>query len=126
MALHSTLENGKKDKFRVIIVGGSIAGLTLAHALSAKGVDYVLLEAHDTITPDIGASIGFTGNSPRILDQLGLWDDIAESGCSIVGNYAWTEDGRKLAYSEGMKLVEVRFVRTLLVIDDLLLLLTWL
>lgn len=62
--------------FRVIIVGGSIAGLTLAHCLSKLGVDYVILEKRQQIAPQEGASIGILPHGGRILDQLGLFNAI--------------------------------------------------
>lgn len=47
-----------KPPFKVIIVGGSIAGLTLAHCLSKAGIDYIVLEKRKHIAPQEGASIG--------------------------------------------------------------------
>ncbi|GAB1205339.1 hypothetical protein APSETT445_004013 [Aspergillus pseudonomiae] len=70
MPLRSISGDINPHKFRVVIVGGSIAGLTLAHALAAYSIDFVVLEAREEIAPNVGASIGFTGNSPRILEQL--------------------------------------------------------
>ncbi|KAK1985380.1 hypothetical protein LZ30DRAFT_584207 [Colletotrichum cereale] len=63
-------------KRQVVIVGGGITGLTLALMLQNVGVDYVLLEAYDTVTPNVGASIGLYPNGLRILDQLGCYQDI--------------------------------------------------
>ena len=63
-------------KFKVIIVGGSIAGLTLAHCLDRAGIDYVVLEKHEDVAPELGASIGIMANGARILDQLGLYNEI--------------------------------------------------
>ncbi len=65
-------------KFSVIIVGGSVSGLTLANMLERFDIDYVLLEAHSEIAPQLGASIGLMANGNRILDQLGLYDDIED------------------------------------------------
>lgn len=65
----------KREPFKVIIVGGSVTGLTLAHALNhIPGVDYVVLERRDEIAPQEGASIGLVPNGLRILDQLGIWE----------------------------------------------------
>ncbi|KAF4545414.1 FAD binding domain containing protein [Lasiodiplodia theobromae] len=61
---------------KVIIVGGSITGLTLANMLERIGVDYVLLEAHSEIAPQVGASIGMWPYGLRILDQLGCYEPI--------------------------------------------------
>ncbi|EQB57717.1 hypothetical protein CGLO_02117 [Colletotrichum gloeosporioides Cg-14] len=66
-----------QDKKRqVIIVGGGITGLALSLMLQHSGVDYILLEAYDSVTPNVGASIGLFPNGLRILDQLGLFEDI--------------------------------------------------
>ncbi|KAK8011861.1 hypothetical protein PG989_000121 [Apiospora arundinis] len=62
-------------KHQVIIVGGGITGLTLAVAFERLGVDYVLLEAYGSVTPNVGASIGLFAHGLRILDQLGIFDD---------------------------------------------------
>ncbi|KAE8311544.1 hypothetical protein BDV41DRAFT_565685 [Aspergillus transmontanensis] len=59
--------------FRVIIVGSSIAGLTLAHSLQQCGTDFVVLEANTNIAPQAGASIGILTNGARTLDQLGIY-----------------------------------------------------
>ncbi|KAH7086113.1 FAD binding domain-containing protein [Paraphoma chrysanthemicola] len=59
---------------KVLIVGGSVAGLTLANTLEQLGIDYLVLEKYAKIAPDLGASIGIFPNGYRILDQLGLYD----------------------------------------------------
>lgn len=68
----------------MVIVGGSIAGLSLALALERSGIDFVVLEAHPTIAPQAGASIAVLPSGARILDQLGCYDDVAALvNCSI-------------------------------------------
>lgn len=62
--------------FRVVIAGGSIAGLTLANMLEQVGIDFVVLEAYPDIAPQVGASIGMLPNGLRILDQLGCYPAI--------------------------------------------------
>ncbi|KAF7508603.1 hypothetical protein GJ744_009152 [Endocarpon pusillum] len=64
------------DTFKVVIVGGGIAGLTLANALQYAGVDYVLLEAKSEIALQLRASIGIAPNGSQILDQLLCYDAI--------------------------------------------------
>ncbi|XEV07241.1 hypothetical protein FSHL1_012528 [Fusarium sambucinum] len=68
--------------FKVIIVGGSVSGLSLASMLEKFDIDYILLEGHTTIAPQLGASLGLLPTGLRILDQLGCYDKIRE----IVGN----------------------------------------
>ncbi|RJE24349.1 FAD binding domain protein [Aspergillus sclerotialis] len=66
----------EKDQFKVIIVGGSVAGLTLAHCLQRAGIEHVVLEKSAELSPQVGASIGILPNGARILDQLGLYDAV--------------------------------------------------
>lgn len=63
-----------KLPFHAIIIGGSVSGLTLAHTFSAANISYTLLEARDTISPQLGASIVIFPNGARILDQLGVYE----------------------------------------------------
>ncbi|KAL4907590.1 hypothetical protein BDW74DRAFT_166899 [Aspergillus multicolor] len=66
----------EKHPLRVVIVGGSITGLTLAHCLDKAGIDYVLLESHQDILANLGASVALQPAGCRILDQLGIFDRI--------------------------------------------------
>ena len=59
-----------KDDFRVLIAGGGVAGLALANMLEKFNIDYLVLEAHGSIAPEVGASIGPMPNGLRILDQV--------------------------------------------------------
>jgi 2-polyprenyl-6-methoxyphenol hydroxylase-like FAD-dependent oxidoreductase len=68
--------------FKVIIVGGSVSGLSLANMLEKFNIEYVLLEAHSQIAPQLGASMGLLPAGLRILDQLGCYDRVRE----IVGD----------------------------------------
>ncbi|RYP42596.1 hypothetical protein DL767_000120 [Monosporascus sp. MG133] len=66
------------EDFKVLIIGGSIAGLTLAHCLEKLGLSFEILEQHEEISPQIGASIGILPNGALILDQLGIFEAIEE------------------------------------------------
>ncbi|KAH7198967.1 uncharacterized protein B0J16DRAFT_360567 [Fusarium flagelliforme] len=64
--------------FKVIIVGGSVSGLSVANMLERFDIDYVLLEGYPNIAPQVGASIGILPNGFRILDQLGCYEPILD------------------------------------------------
>ncbi|KAI0147395.1 FAD/NAD(P)-binding domain-containing protein [Xylariaceae sp. FL1272] len=64
------------SKFKVIIVGGGIGGLSLANMLETFDIDYVLLEARHDIAPKEGAGIGLMPNGSFILEQLGIFEAI--------------------------------------------------
>lgn len=68
----------EQSKFKVVIVGGSVSGLTLANMLEKLNIDYVVLEGYKTIAPQVGASIGRQANGLRILDQLGCAEPLID------------------------------------------------
>ncbi|EOD43355.1 putative fad binding domain-containing protein [Neofusicoccum parvum UCRNP2] len=85
--------------FRVVIVGGSIAGLTLALALEKNNIDFVVLEAYPEIAPQVGASIAVLPNGFRILDQLGCFEDIlSKVNCTIDNFIVRDSDGKALIH----------------------------
>ncbi|KAJ5295636.1 hypothetical protein N7508_010457 [Penicillium antarcticum] len=68
----------ESNPFKVVIAGGSVAGLALALMLEKNGIDFVVLEGYGSIAPQVGASIGLLPNGLRILDQLGCYEDVLE------------------------------------------------
>ncbi|KAH8646226.1 hypothetical protein BX600DRAFT_157932 [Xylariales sp. PMI_506] len=92
-----------QPSFKVVIAGGSIAGLTLANMLEQFGIDYVLLEAYAEIAPQLGASIGLMPNGLRILDQIGCYDPVQkEMGQYSQAAYVRRSDGSVIATTDLM------------------------
>ncbi|KXJ85937.1 hypothetical protein Micbo1qcDRAFT_237203 [Microdochium bolleyi] len=69
--------------FKVAIVGGGMTGLTAALHLDRLGIDFVLLETYPDITPEIGASLALYPNFQRVLDQLGVLDDVGAASTEL-------------------------------------------
>ncbi|KAK2597499.1 hypothetical protein N8I77_012281 [Diaporthe amygdali] len=69
--------------FRVIVVGGGPVGLTAAHALLSAGIDFVVLEARPTFTPEEGASLVAYASTQRVWHQLGLYGAMAAKSCPV-------------------------------------------
>lgn len=63
----------------IIIVGAGIGGLTLAVICKRLGISYKILERSEVLQP-AGAGISLSPNALRVLDQLGLYQDIL--GCA--------------------------------------------
>lgn len=105
---------------RVIIVGGGVAGLTLAHCLEKHGIDFVLLEKRAEIAPDFGASIGVLSNGARILDQLGLFDQILELTSPLSYGSNYSADGKWLGSNDMPNLLQKRYLRCFAFIGILL------
>ncbi|KAK1710004.1 uncharacterized protein BDZ83DRAFT_757651 [Colletotrichum acutatum] len=68
---------------KIIIVGGSISGLSLANMLERFDIEYILLERHSIIAPQLGASIGLLPSGLRILDQLGCYEKIRKAAGDV-------------------------------------------
>ncbi|SCN65687.1 uncharacterized protein FFB20_09577 [Fusarium fujikuroi] len=78
--------------FRVLIVGGGVAGLTLANMLERFNIDYLILEGHGDIAPAVGASIGMFPNGLRILDQIDLYEPLEK----LMGSFEETQSTRDM------------------------------
>ncbi|KAI1767915.1 FAD/NAD(P)-binding domain-containing protein [Hypoxylon sp. FL1150] len=60
--------------FRAVIVGGGLVALTAAHIFTKAGIDFVILERHENLLPEIGSLLNIWPPTFRVLDQLGLLD----------------------------------------------------
>ncbi|KAK7403403.1 hypothetical protein QQX98_010816 [Neonectria punicea] len=117
-----------KERFRVIIVGGSVTGLTLAHSLHRIGVDYTILEKRADVAPQEGASIGILPNGARVLDQLGLYNAIEQANAPLRESCIRFPDGfhfnspypRKMFESFGYPIVFLERRRLLEILYDAL------
>lgn len=88
-----------KNGFRVIIVGGGVAGLSLALMLEKNGIDFVILEAYHEIAPQVGASFGILPNGLRVLDQLGCYDRLLEMAEYPVDRVVFRDSGGNESWS---------------------------
>ncbi|OGM51014.1 putative monooxygenase [Aspergillus bombycis] len=87
---------------KVLIVGGGIAGLSLALMLEKNAVDYLLLEAYPNIVTDVGAGICMMPNGLRVLDQLGCYEDLLSHTRNPVTSVSWRDlEGKALGSIDG-------------------------
>lgn len=100
----------EKPKFKVIIVGGSISGLTLAHCLAKADIDHIILEKRAEIAPQEGAFIGIWPNGARILQQLGVYGSLEKLTAPISRMHVSFPDGFSFSSLLPMKVHE-RFCR---------------
>ncbi|CAI7636575.1 unnamed protein product [Penicillium glandicola] len=97
-----------ESDFKVIIVGGSVAGLTLANALSRYNIDFLVLESRAEISPSLGAAVCLMSHGTRILDQMGMLGDITQSIAPIGVFYTWQDNGRLLSKLDTPKVLQTR------------------
>lgn len=75
---------------KALIVGAGIGGLTTAIALRQAGIDVVVLERAAELK-EAGAGLLLGANAIKVLDRLGLGDEVREIGApTMVGNlFSW-------------------------------------
>ncbi len=76
------VKSGAVEHHRILIVGGGLAGLTLACSLAQLGVDCVLLDEDNTVGVKGASSRGicYTQKSLEIFDKLGIYERIKAKG----------------------------------------------
>lgn len=94
-----------EKRFKVLIAGGSLVGLSLALAFERAGIDYELFE-NGQFAPQIGASIGLHPHSLRILEQLGVWEDIEKEIVPLQDRNHYDETG--YCFEESHVLTEIQ------------------
>jgi 2-polyprenyl-6-methoxyphenol hydroxylase-like FAD-dependent oxidoreductase len=92
------VSGSQKRPLKVLIVGGGIAGLTLANALEKLPlhIEYILLESKDHLAPQLGAGLALLPNGSRILDQLGLYDSLNTTPKAVMSSGLLDAYGRPL------------------------------
>ncbi|OQD97819.1 hypothetical protein PENSOL_c011G01140 [Penicillium solitum] len=97
-----------KAPMKVIIVGGAIAGLTLAHSLKHANIDYQVIDAYPIASP-VGASIAIFQNGCMVLDQLGIYQDLRSLVHPLKTMNIRLPSGKVLAAPPAGTLLEQRF-----------------
>lgn len=92
------------QRFRVLIVGGSVVGLTLANALERAGIDFLVLE-RKSIAPHIGASISVLCHTAKVFEQLGIWDTIRNATLPLTDRQHFDLNGRLFEDSSVLRLI---------------------
>jgi salicylate hydroxylase len=79
-------------RLRVAIVGGGIGGLSAALALHQAGAQVRVYEQAPELG-DIGAGVALHRNSQRVLDRLGLSEDVGRRASLLSEFHFFTRDG---------------------------------
>lgn len=101
IALTMTVVNGlsstaSKRPFRVIVVGGGVAGLAFSHAFQKVGIGHIVLEK-GVVAPPWGASISMWAHGSRILQQLDCLDALEAACLPLKNMITRSKDGRAFA-----------------------------
>lgn len=81
------------DAFDVVIVGGRVAGSTLASLLGAGGLSVLLLERASFPADTLSTHVIY-GDSFGIWERIGAWDAIDRIGSEKLWGISWIRDGK--------------------------------
>lgn len=94
-------------KFRAVIVGGGLVGLTAAHIFTKVGIDFVILEKHNSVLTSQGTDLAVWPQTMRVFDQLDLLDtiDALLDHCNDI-MIITSKDGRRIRSDKMLDLIE--------------------
>ncbi|KAF7517979.1 hypothetical protein G7054_g13625 [Neopestalotiopsis clavispora] len=98
-------------KFRAVIVGGGLVGLTAAHIFTKVGIDFVILEKHKSVLTSQGTDLAVWPQTMRVFDQLDLLDtiDALLDHCNDI-MIITSKDGRRIRSDKMLDLIEKKMV----------------
>ena len=88
-----------KEKKKIAIIGGGIAGLTFARCLTNKDYEIHIFEKKENFS-EIGAAISVFPNALCVMDELNLLEEILQNGGQFKTVYLKTSKGKVLSKSE--------------------------
>jgi salicylate hydroxylase len=87
------LEEGEGVALRAVVVGGGIGGTAAALALARAGIDVGVYEQARQLT-EVGAGVALAPNGLRMLERLGVSDEVARLGARHVSTELRLADGQ--------------------------------
>ncbi|HWA34704.1 MAG TPA: FAD-dependent monooxygenase [Cyclobacteriaceae bacterium] len=88
---------------KIAIIGGGIGGLTLAIALSRKGLNVQVFESAPAFKP-LGAGLSLATNAMRALADIGIEKEVMTYGKVIKQMFGKDESGRVISFTDAEKL----------------------
>jgi FAD dependent oxidoreductase len=110
LIISDNMRNQQSSPFRVVVVGGGVAGLTAAHALWKANIDHVVLERGTDPAPPTGASIAIYPHGARILKQIDCLQ-AAKDACTPMDSFInRMPDGSAIVDSRFFDFVKEKYV----------------
>lgn len=84
---------------RALVVGGGIGGIAAAVALTRRGIEVRVYEQAARLA-EVGAGVGITPNSLRVLDRLGLSAGVSRLGVPLTDTRLCRAGGQPVAIAQ--------------------------
>ncbi|KAG0359305.1 hypothetical protein BC939DRAFT_529766 [Gamsiella multidivaricata] len=88
------------NTIKALIVGGGIAGLSLAIMMDMAGMEYEILERCTGDEPEFGAALTLGPPVLRLLEQMGLLEQVEQASSPVTGITVVDSEGRKMGRLE--------------------------
>ncbi|KAF9128679.1 hypothetical protein BGW39_004851 [Mortierella sp. 14UC] len=111
----------KKDHnaVKAVIVGGGIAGLSLAIMMAKAGIEYIILERSTGLESSIGSATVLGPPVLRLIEQIGLLPEIEAASKPLNGLTIVDGECRKLGRLEGIERDRYGYPQRLIARQDL-------
>jgi salicylate hydroxylase len=95
--LETWFGEGKDVTLRAVVVGGGLGGLAAALALARAGVDVGVYEQAQQLA-EVGAGVSLAPNGLRMLERLGVGEQVRQAGARYVSAQLRFSDGRAVRH----------------------------
>ncbi|KAG0374729.1 hypothetical protein BGX24_010027 [Mortierella sp. AD032] len=111
----------KKDHnaVKAVIVGGGIAGLSLAIMMAKAGIEYIILERSTGLEPSMGCATVLGPPVLRLIEQIGLLPEVEAASKSLNGVTIVDGECRRLGRFEGIEPDRYGYPQLLIARQDL-------
>lgn len=102
MSILTITHKRNHNSVKAVIVGGGIAGLAIAIMMDMAGMEYDILERTTGVEPNLGVAVALGPPVLRLIEQMGLLEQVEKSSRIITGLSIMNPERRRLGRVDGV------------------------
>ncbi|KAF9923804.1 hypothetical protein BGZ67_009653 [Mortierella alpina] len=103
MSILTITHKRNHNSVKAVIVGAGIAGLAIAIMMDMAGMEYDILERTTGVEPNLGVAVALGPPVLRLLEQMGLLEQVEKSSRIVTGLSIMNPESRRLGRVEGVE-----------------------